>query len=121
MSELREKVARAIYDADDPQSGDTVGVVIWASDHLFFDEVEGESIEETAWRASKPVCEAAADAAIAAVLEAMQEPSPAMLDRFVSRALCVSVSGEGGWSEYGRNQWAAMLEGFRQDHGLPRG
>ena len=62
-----------------------------------------------------------ADAAIAAVLEAMQEPSPAMLDRFVSRALCVSVSGEGGWSEYGRNQWATMLEGFRQDHGLLRG
>ena len=62
-----------------------------------------------------------ADAAIAAVLEAMQEPSPAMLNRFVSRALCVSVSGDGGWSEYGRNQWATMLEGFRQDHGLPPG
>lgn len=97
MSELREKVARAIaqrnYSSATPRDLDEMA--------------EGFSED--------------ADAAIAAVLEAMQEPSPAMLDRFVSRALCVSVSGDGGWSEYGRNQWATMLEGFRQDHGLPPG
>lgn len=37
------------------------------------------------------------------------EPTEAMIDRFVSRALCVSVSGDGGWSGYGRSQWSAML------------
>lgn len=45
-----------------------------------------------------------------AAIKAMREPSPAMLDRFVSRALCVSIHGEGGWSEYGRNQWQAMID-----------
>lgn len=95
MSELREKVAKAIHESN--------RIVPW---------------EQTC---QQDIAFERADAAIAAVLEAMQEPSPAMLDRFVSRALCVSVSGEGGWSEYGRNQWATMLEGFRQDHGLLRG
>ncbi len=42
-------------------------------------------------------------------LEAMREPTPAMIDRFVSRALCVSVHGDGGWSNYAREQWSAML------------
>jgi len=37
------------------------------------------------------------------------EPTPAMIDSFVSRALQVSVSGEGGWSEYARNQWKQMV------------
>ena len=37
------------------------------------------------------------------------EPTGAMVDRFVSRALCVSVHGDGGWSEYARQQWATML------------
>lgn len=37
------------------------------------------------------------------------EPTEAMLDRFVSRALCVSVHGDGGWTGYARQQWAAML------------
>lgn len=39
------------------------------------------------------------------------EPTPAMIDRFVSRALQVSIHGEGGWSEYARNQWKQMLLG----------
>ena len=38
-----------------------------------------------------------------------REPTEAMIDRFVSRALCVSVHGDGGWSNYAREQWAAML------------
>lgn len=37
------------------------------------------------------------------------EPTPAMIDAFVSRALQVSVHGEGGWPEYARNQWQQML------------
>lgn len=50
------------------------------------------------------------DAATAA-LKALREPTPEMIDRFVSRALCVSIHGEGGWSEYARNQWQAMVDG----------
>jgi len=46
-----------------------------------------------------------------AILEAIREPSPAMIDRFVSRALQVSVSGEGGWSRYAVGQWQAMIDG----------
>lgn len=38
-----------------------------------------------------------------------REASKAMLDAFVARALQVSVHGEGGLSEYGRNQWATMI------------
>ncbi len=45
-----------------------------------------------------------------AVLKAMREPSEKMIDRFVSRALCVSIHGEGGWSEYAVNQWQAMID-----------
>ena len=46
----------------------------------------------------------------AAAIKAMREPSEAMIDRFVSRALCVSISGEGGWSEYARAQWQTMID-----------
>lgn len=37
-------------------------------------------------------------------------PTEAMIDRFVSRALNVSVHGDGGWSNYAREQWAVMLK-----------
>lgn len=47
---------------------------------------------------------------VAAVLQAIREPSEAMIDRFVSRALCVSVHGEGGWSNYAREQWKTMID-----------
>lgn len=43
------------------------------------------------------------------------EPTPEMLDRFVSRALCVSVAGDGGWSNYAREQWATMLAASPSD------
>ena len=49
-------------------------------------------------------------AVAAAAIKAMREPSEAMIDRFVSRALCVSISGEGGWSEYARAQWQTMID-----------
>ena len=48
-------------------------------------------------------------AVIPVVLDHLREPTPAMIDAFVSRALQVSVSGEGGWSEYARNQWQTMI------------
>lgn len=44
-----------------------------------------------------------------AALFAAMEPSPSMIDRFVSRALCVSIHGDGGWSNYAREQWQTML------------
>ena len=45
-----------------------------------------------------------------AAIAAMRAPTPAMIDRFVSRALCVSISGEGGWSDYALHQWQAMID-----------
>lgn len=48
------------------------------------------------------------------------EPTPAMIDAFVSRALQVSISGEGGWSEYARNQWKQMLAAFLRSQGDKR-
>lgn len=45
-----------------------------------------------------------------AVIQALYEPTPAQLDRFVSRALCVSIHGEGSWTAYARNQWQTMMD-----------
>lgn len=49
------------------------------------------------------------------------EPTSAMIDRFVSRALQVSIHGEGGWSEYACNQWKQMVSAAiasgAHDHG----
>lgn len=39
-----------------------------------------------------------------------REPTPEMVDRFVSRALCVSIHGDGGWSNYAMEQWKTMIE-----------
>ena len=36
--------------------------------------------------------------------------TPEMVDRFVSRALCVSIHGDGGWSNYAMEQWKTMIE-----------
>jgi hypothetical protein len=65
--EVVEVVAKAIYDAPDEQSGDTVGTVIWNSEHLFYETIDGEEIVDKARRASMPVCRSAARAAIAAL------------------------------------------------------
>lgn len=40
----------------------------------------------------------------------MRVPTETMIDRFVSRALCVSVHGDGGWSQYAAEQWRAMID-----------
>lgn len=48
-------------------------------------------------------------------IRAMLEPTPAMIDRFVSRALCVSIHGDGGWSNYAREQWQTMVQAALSD------
>lgn len=65
--ELIERVAKAIYDAEDTQSGDTVGTVIWNSEHLFYETLEGEEVADTALRVTMGVCRDAARAAIASL------------------------------------------------------
>lgn len=106
--ELRERVARAIYDAPDSQSGDSVGTVIWSSEHLFFDSVGGEEIVDTAWRASMPVCLSAADAAIAAVLNAMHDPTGDMVRAAVEAAEKIGYTDVVGI-------YRAMLAAFRAE------
>lgn len=43
------------------------------------------------------------------------EPTEAMVDRFVSRALQVTISDEGSWSNYARNQYKAMLKAAQKE------
>lgn len=62
-----EAVAQAIYDADDTQSGDTVGTVIYSSTHLFEVIGGGETERDAMLRATMIVCRDAARAAIAAL------------------------------------------------------
>lgn len=88
MSEMIERVAKAIYEEDDP----------WHKAWPWPDLNESQGSPEPYRRIA------------AAAIKAMREPSEAMLDRFVSRALCVSISGEGGWSEYARAQWQTMID-----------
>jgi hypothetical protein len=52
-----------------------------------------------------------------AAIEAMREPTPAMIDRFVSRALQVSLGGGYTWSDYARDQWATMITAALEDAG----
>jgi hypothetical protein len=62
----REMVARAIYDATDKLSGDSIATVIVASDHLFplKEHQEGNSAAEAYRLAAMEICREAADAAI---------------------------------------------------------
>ena len=50
-----------------------------------------------------------AQAAIAAVREAISEPTPAALDSAVAFALNVQISGDYNWSKYMADVWAKML------------
>jgi len=68
---LVEQVAEAIYSADEPLSGDTIGAVIHMSDHLFYDSIEGKTDLECQIAAVKIICRAAAKAATAAMFEMM--------------------------------------------------
>jgi len=71
-----ERVARAIYDANDELSGDPIGVVIVASEHLFpqRSHMEGNSSSKAYQLAAMDICRSAARAAI----EALVEPTPEM-------------------------------------------
>jgi hypothetical protein len=84
---LLERVARAIcrLHAEEDHPADCV-----------------EYLVERNWRDYIPEARAS--------ILAMREPSPAMLDAFVSRALQVSVSGEGGWTQYAIGQWQQMVD-----------
>lgn len=88
MTDMIERVARAVDIAD----GEFI--VFYPGDPL-------EARADSKW--SETIARAA--------IMAMREPAEAMIDRFVSRALCVSVHGEGGWSNYGRGQWQTMIDG----------
>jgi DNA-directed RNA polymerase subunit L len=71
----REKVARAIYDAEDPNSGDAIATTIHTTEHIPPHGTLAEQLEQV-----MDTCRSAADAAIAAVLEQLREPTKAMLD-----------------------------------------
>jgi hypothetical protein len=103
MNDDVEAVARAIYDAEDTQSGDTIGTVIWNSEHLFYDTVEGEEIVDTARRASMPTCRDAARAAIEAItrtdevvrlreaLDWAEDFDPQLVEQIRERAILASI------------------------------
>lgn len=61
----REKVARAIYDAIDPNSGDSIATTIHLTEHIPPHGTVAEQLEQV-----MNTCRAAADAAIAAMLSA---------------------------------------------------
>lgn len=72
-----EKLARAVYDAEDPLSGDTIATVIHMSDHLFWDDtLSGESDTDRQLEAVRIICRAAARA----VLQALRDPTPEMIE-----------------------------------------
>lgn len=53
-----------------------------------------------------------------AALRALENPTPAMIDYFVSRALQVKIGGGYTWSDYARDQWQAMLQGAYHDDAM---
>lgn len=58
-----DRAAKAIYDAEDPLSGDPIGVVIHLSDHLFLDDrLPGETGIEKQLAAVRVICRVAARA-----------------------------------------------------------
>lgn len=73
-----ERITRAIYDAEDPLSGDPIAVTIHLSEHLFWDgvqpDVEMSDIDRQKL-AIMEVCRAAATA-----IQAMRDPTPEMIE-----------------------------------------
>ena len=95
MREMVERMARAMAEAEGWRWGNADGPTNMVACAASGQET---SRSRDTWRKRAK-----------AALSAMAEPTPAMLDRFVSRAPCVSVHGDGGWSNYGREQWRTML------------
>lgn len=69
MSERDDMVARAIYDATEPLSGDHISTVLVASDHLFpnHEHLEGNSTSKAYQLAAMDVCRTIARVAIEAM------------------------------------------------------
>lgn len=87
MSDMVEKVARAIYDAEDTMSGDAIAVVLIESEHLYPKPehyVEDAPTSEAYQLAAMELCRTAARA----VLECLRTPTPEMV-----KAGLASVSG----------------------------
>lgn len=92
VTDIVERVARAIYSE---RSAAEPGLAA----HLW----ETENAETRDWYF------ALARTALAAMLEAVGEPTPAMLKAFTDRALRISVSSDYTWNDYAADQWKAML------------
>lgn len=90
MSELRERVARAMYEADDP-----FHIAFPWPDLTELGKADGYRL--------------VADAAIAAVLDAMQEPSEEM------RAAWAMGGKRDDWRGQANQDWTAMLAAFRTE------
>ncbi len=52
---------------------------------------------------------AAIRAMVAAVIETLIDPTPAMEEAFVNLALRVQIGGDVSWRDYARAQWTGML------------
>lgn len=94
-----EKLARAIWDVEDPTSGDPLGVLLH-SYNPFVDESGQAGIEQ-----AKSIARAAARAC----LEALREPSEAMLDAAFT-AVHPLDQGLIGPSEEYTAVWQAMID-----------
>lgn len=96
--ELRERVAKAIYEEDEP----------WHTVWPWPNPKDGgaEEIREIA------------DAAIAAVLDAMQEPNTATLQAGADRLF---GAANDDWTVDAKEVWQAMLDAFTHENGLQGG
>jgi len=101
--DMIERVAKAIYDATDPLSGDPIATLVHVSDHLFWDGVDPEKEMtdlERQLEGVRIVCRAAAIAA----LKALREPTSEMVE-----------AGADAWTEgvagYGiKTAFTAMID-----------
>lgn len=89
--DLVERVAKAICDAEDSQSGDHVGTVIYASEHLFYEVAPGETEAEACRRATMGVCRDAARAAITEAISAVEPILHAARCREPSRVIDLAI------------------------------
>lgn len=98
--DMIERVAKAIYDATDPLSGDPIATLIHVSDHLFWDGVDPEKEMtdlERQLEGVRIVCRTAATAA----LKALREPTPAMVE--AGHDAC-------DWAANAEPIWQAMID-----------
>jgi len=110
MSDMVEKVARAIYDANDPTSNDPLAVLMHAY-NPFIDDSRPipEQLEQV-----MDICRSAARAAI----EAMRKPSELMLD-FGSFAFHTLDRDNDGSREFAIDIWQAMIDAALAEQKAP--